>query len=78
MLQKDHLLEWRTIYQNVILGLEIRNEKTPEKLAYIEEMKTMPYEAVWDYFCEKNGVPIGLKWLDEVKQYERDILSKRQ
>ena len=32
MLQKDHLLEWRTIYQNVILGLEIRNEKTPEKL----------------------------------------------
>ena len=38
MLQKDHLLEWRTLYQNVILGLEIRNEKTPEKLAYIEEM----------------------------------------
>ena len=38
MLQKDHLLEWRTIYQNVILGLEIRNEKAPEKLAYIEEM----------------------------------------
>ena len=38
MLQKDHLLEWRTIYQNVILGLEIRNEKTPEKLTYIEEM----------------------------------------
>ena len=38
MLQKDHLLEWRSIYQNVILGLEIRNEKTPEKLAYIEEM----------------------------------------
>ena len=38
MLQKDHLLEWRTIYRNVILGLEIRKEKTPEKLAYIEEM----------------------------------------
>ena len=38
MLQKDHLLEWRTIYQNILLGLEIRKEKTPEKLAYIEEM----------------------------------------
>ena len=38
MLQKDHLLEWRTIYQNVILGLEIRRELTPEKLEYIEEM----------------------------------------
>ena len=38
MLQKDHLLEWRTIYQNVILGLEIRRELNPEKLEYIEEM----------------------------------------
>ena len=38
MLQKDHLLEWRTIYRNVLLGLEIRKEKTPEKLACIEEM----------------------------------------
>ena len=33
MLQKDHLLEWRSIYRNILLGLEIRKEKTPEKLA---------------------------------------------
>ena len=38
MLQKDHLLEWRSIYRNVLLGLEIRKQKTPEKLACIEEM----------------------------------------
>ena len=38
MLQKDHLLEWRTIYQNVTLGLEIRRELTHAKLEYIEEM----------------------------------------
>ena len=38
MLQKDHLLEWRSIYRNVLLGLEIRRAKTPEKLACIEEM----------------------------------------
>ena len=38
MLQKDHLLEWRTIYQNVILGLEIRGELTREKLNDIEHM----------------------------------------
>ena len=38
MLQKDHLLEWRTIYQNVILGLEIRGELTREKLNAIEHM----------------------------------------
>lgn len=38
MLQKDHLLEWRTIYQNVILGLEIRGTLTREKLNDIEQM----------------------------------------
>ena len=38
MLQKDYLLEWRSIYKNVLLGLEVRHELTPEKLAYIEEM----------------------------------------
>ncbi|MDO4339634.1 MAG: ABC transporter ATP-binding protein [Eubacteriales bacterium] len=40
MLQKDHLLEWRSIYKNVLLGLEIRKELTPEKLAFIDEMLT--------------------------------------
>lgn len=38
MLQKDHLLEWRTVYKNVLLGLEIRKELTQEKLAYINDM----------------------------------------
>lgn len=38
MLQKDYLLEWRSIYKNVLLGLEVRHELIPEKLAYIEEM----------------------------------------
>mgnify|MGYP004534593181 CR=1 FL=1 len=38
MLQMDHLLEWRSIYRNVILGLEIRQELTKENLAYVEEL----------------------------------------
>ena len=38
MLQKDHLLEWRTVYKNVLLGLEIRKEITVDKLSYIENM----------------------------------------
>lgn len=38
MLQKDHLFEWRTIYNNVILGLEIQKRKTPENLAHVEQM----------------------------------------
>ena len=38
MLQKDHLLEWRTVYQNVILGLEIQHKLTTENKLRIEQM----------------------------------------
>lgn len=38
MLQKDHLFEWRTVYKNIILGLEIRHQKTPENLAYADTL----------------------------------------
>lgn len=38
MLQKDHLLEWRTIYQNVLLGLEIQHRVTEERKERIETM----------------------------------------
>ena len=38
MLQKDHLFEWRTVYRNVILGLEIQKKETPENLAHVEQM----------------------------------------
>ena len=38
MLQKDNLLEWRTIYKNVILGLEIRHMLTKENIAYVTEL----------------------------------------
>ncbi len=47
------------------------------RLALIEEAKSMPFSAVWDFYCEKQGVPVGTKWLDEVKTYERDVLLKR-
>lgn len=47
------------------------------RLAMLEELKAYPWEAVWDYFCEKNNVPVREKWLSEVKQYEKDVLLKR-
>jgi L-rhamnose isomerase len=47
------------------------------RLALTEEYKTYPFGAVWDYFCETNNVPVGEKWLDEVRTYERDVLLKR-
>jgi len=47
------------------------------RLALMEEAKTMPFGAVWDYYCLKHNVPVGEAWLAEVKQHERDVLSKR-
>jgi L-rhamnose isomerase len=48
------------------------------RLALLEETKTLPFGVVWDYYCEQKGVPVGDEWLAEVKQYEKDVLSKRQ
>ena len=47
------------------------------RLAMLEELKGMPFGAVWDYFCVKQGAPVGLKFMDEVKDYEKRELSKR-
>ncbi|MCD8038785.1 MAG: ABC transporter ATP-binding protein [Lachnospiraceae bacterium] len=38
MLQHDHLLEWRDVYHNIMLGLEISKNKTPENLAFVDEL----------------------------------------
>lgn len=42
-----------------------------------EEVKTYPFGAVWDYFCEKNGVPVRESWYEEVKKYEEEVLCRR-
>ena len=47
------------------------------RLAILEELKSYPFAAVWDYYCEMMGVPVRETWLDEVKQYEKDVLFKR-
>ncbi len=47
------------------------------RLAMLEETKTLPFGALWDYYCLRSDVPVGLAWLDEVKRYEKEVLSKR-
>ncbi|MCX7715164.1 MAG: L-rhamnose isomerase [Clostridia bacterium] len=47
------------------------------RLAMLEELKGYPSSAVWDYYCETRGVPVREAWLAEIKQYEKDVLSKR-
>jgi L-rhamnose isomerase len=57
--------------------LELAGDYT-SRLALMEEAKTMPFAAVWDYYCLKSGAPVGEDWLVEVKKYEKEVLSKRR
>jgi len=48
-----------------------------QRLAMLEELKTKPFGAVWDYYCLINDVPVGEAYITEVLKYEREVLSKR-
>lgn len=54
-----------------------RNFDYTSRLALMEELKTLPFSAVWDMYCEKQNVPVRADWLREVKKYEAEVLSKR-
>ena len=48
-----------------------------QRLAHLEEAKTLPFGAVFDYFNYKNGVPVGEEFIPVIERYERDVTSKR-
>lgn len=48
-----------------------------ERLALLEEAKTLPFGAIYDYFNLKNNAPVGEAFITDVDQYEKDVLSKR-
>ncbi|MFA5561736.1 MAG: L-rhamnose isomerase [Eubacteriales bacterium] len=56
--------------------LELEGDYTA-RLALVEELKSYPFSAVWDYYCESMDVPVREAWLQAVRQYEADVLSKR-
>lgn len=47
------------------------------RLALLEELKTMPFGAVWDYFCLKMDVPSGESWIEEIEHYDAEVTRKR-
>ncbi len=55
-----------------------RKQDFTKRLVMFEELKSLPWAAVWDYYCERHGVPVGMDWFDEVRRYEKDVLSLRQ
>ena len=61
---------------DTLRGLERRGDYT-SRLAMLEELRTLPIGAVWDHYCRTQNVPVGGAWLEQIKMYEKDVLSKR-
>ncbi len=56
--------------------MEVQGDYTG-RLALLEELKGLPWGAVWDYYCHQNDVPVGYAWMDEVRAYEEGVLAAR-
>ena len=48
------------------------------RLALMEEAKTFPFGAVWNYYCHTHEVPVGFAWMNEIKSYENQVLLNRK
>ncbi len=53
------------------------SEQNFERLALMEELKTKPFGAVWDYYCMKEGVPVGEDIISDIQKYEQEELKNR-
>jgi L-rhamnose isomerase len=56
--------------------LEVSGDYTA-RLALLEDLKGLPFGAVWDFYCLKNEVPAGMAFIEDVRAYEKSELSKR-
>ncbi|EUJ18381.1 L-rhamnose isomerase [Listeria aquatica] len=56
--------------------IELENDFTT-RMVLTEELKDFPFGDIWNQFCELNGVPVGLDWLKEVREYEKNVLLNR-
>jgi len=62
--------------QEMLNDLEVRGDFS-RRLALMEELKSMPSNAVWDYYCLLKDVPVGIEFMDTIEYYENQVLSKR-
>jgi L-rhamnose isomerase len=61
---------------NHLRNLEESGDYTA-RLALLEEQKSLPWQAVWEMYCQRNDVPVDASWLKAVREYEEHILSQR-
>jgi L-rhamnose isomerase len=62
--------------REMLAAQENSNDFT-SRLALLEELKAMPYAAVWDYYCLQNDAPVGIAFMDVIKDYEKRVLFTR-
>ena len=62
---------------NTLKQYELEGNLTA-RLALLEELKAFPWQAVWNYYCLQQGVPMSAAWLEDVKQYEKEVLALRK
>ena len=62
---------------NARMKADQENEDYTHLLAYSEEMKTLPWQEVWNEFLIREGLADDFSWYDDIKKYEKDVLSKR-
>lgn len=76
----------RCMIKSLLLALLEPREKMREfeysgdftsRLAMQEELKSMPFGAVWEHYCLTSDVPAGPAWLEKVTEYEANVLAKR-
>ena len=48
-----------------------------ELMVKSEEVKTLPFGDIWNYYCECCGVPVDGEWFALVEEYEKNVLLKR-
>lgn len=62
--------------RDILKQFEIEGDFS-SRLALQEELKSMPFSAVWDFHCMQKGVPVGMDFMNVIKEYEKKELSKR-
>lgn len=70
-------LLWALLQPNEKLKVLQDESAFTEKMVLMEEAKTLPFGDIWAHYCEAQGVPADESWFEEIRAYEKDVLSKR-
>ena len=71
-------LLWAHLIPSELLKSYQDNANYTKMMAVSEEFKTFPFGAIWDEYCSRMGVPVGMDWIDAADEYEKTVLNNRK